>query len=678
MTPPDEMAPGPGETELVALRPGQTIGRYRIEAVLGQGDFGFIYRARDSRLGREVGIKEFLPATLAVRQGEGATVPRSNETAEEFARGRRHFLNEGRLLTGLQRAPCIVRVLDCLEANGTAYTVMELVSGPTLEDRLRGNINLSSADLDRILWPLLEGLEQVHAHGFFHGDIRPANIVLDPTGKPTLIEFGASRIGTMAAWTPSYAAPEQFASGKQGPWTDIYGLAATFYSALTGTPPPSARDRMPEDTCQPLTMLKPAGFSAGMLRGIDKGLALRVGDRPQTIAEWRSILWQTGKFGTSPSSPETSPDVEAAPPRKMRPRAAPPRAVPPAEAASPREAPSRQAPLREMPSREAPPEAPPRTAKAANADTPPPRRSRALWIGLATASVLALGGATYFLFAIPSSEPTQATATAANPEAAELVRQRAEMEAREKAEAAKRQEEEATRQRIEAEKAAIRRQVEEELQRKAEAEAEAKRRAEAADPKLAQAAETLLKLTRLDRIHVQAALTALGFDVRGADGALGPRSRQMIAAWQKSRNDPPTGFLNAAQVQALMTDGAAAIAKFDNGQKKTTDASATGSNPFDGEYAGSADVSTGDQPVALRVGDGKGSGSWKIGGCGKATFTLSIAPDGSAVLDLNGYTLQCEPMSRHYESHLESNSVQFVFSGNGDPTGGLTLTRQQN
>lgn len=644
MTPPDEIGSGARDAD-IALRPGQVVGRYRIESILSAGAVGLTYRARDMRLGREVTVKEFLPPALARREANGFAMPRTSKAADEFARGRRHFLNEGRILAALQHAPCVVRVLDCIEANETAYIVMEHLQGVTLEHRLREGNRLTQADLDRMLWPLLESLERVHARGVFHGDITPATIVLDGIGKPTLIDFGASRTPATSAFTPAYAAPEQVNGGKQGPWTDIYGLSATLYHAVVGHPPPGARDRLPEDSCQPLAVLKPGAFTPAMLEGIDKGLALRVVDRPQSIAQWRSILWRTGKYGSSNAAARQD---EAAQPEE------------------PHAASFRAPHLR--------PSAKTTRVDAAPDDTP--TRGRTRWLGLAAASALALGGLTYFFFAIPSAGPTAATAPV-NPGAAELERQRAAQE-RAASEAAARQRQDAERQRIEAEEAALRRKMEAELKRKQEAAAaEARRKAEAADPKVAQAAEAALKLTALDRQHLQAALGGLGFDTRGVDGIFGPRSRQMIAAWQKSRNDPATGFITAAQKAALLKDGASAVAAFDEKRKKAEDTAAKGDNPFDGEYVGTAAISTGDHPVSVRIVAGKGSGRWKIDGCGTATFSLSISPDGAAGLDVTGYSLQCEPLSRHYDGQIASNTIQFIFNDSGDPSGSLTLTRQE-
>jgi serine/threonine protein kinase len=321
---------------LVALKPGQIIGRYEVVSVLGQGGFGITYRAHDSQLGREVAIKEYLPAALAVRQDGTTVLPRSTAVVDDFAWGRERFVAEGRTLASLQNAPAIVRVFDFLEANGTAYIVMQLVEGETLKGCLKRSGPLKPSNVDRIIWPLLDGLEQVHNAGFLHRDIKPANILLDAAGNPTLIDFGASRAAIAgrstvltAIFTPGYAAPEQMASAKQGPWTDIYGLSATLYHAITGKIPPNAVNRMLNDAYEPLGHLNLPGFPPGLLAGIDTGFAARATDRPQTIAGWRAILGQTAApaaeatiaIGRAPAvaaSPQALPPVQAASPAKNK------------------------------------------------------------------------------------------------------------------------------------------------------------------------------------------------------------------------------------------------------------------------------------------------------------------------------------------------------------------------
>jgi hypothetical protein len=176
---------------------------------------------------------------------------------------------------------------------------------------------------------LLDGLDAVHKTCFLHRDVKPANIILDANNNPTLIDFGASRssmanrtAAMTAIFTPRYAAAEQLTSDKQGPWTDIYGLSATLYHAITGKPPPSSLERALNDAYEPLAKLSPEGYAPGVLQGIDVGLTVRAKDRPQSIAEWRDTLSSTGEQ----VSDET---VFERPKPRPKPKPAPPPVLPP-------------------------------------------------------------------------------------------------------------------------------------------------------------------------------------------------------------------------------------------------------------------------------------------------------------------------------------------------------------
>jgi len=362
---------------------------------------------------------------------------------------------------------------------------------------------------------LLDGLEQVHNAGFLHRDIKPANMLLDAEGNPTLIDFGASRaamagrsVAMTAIFTPGYAAAEQMTSARQGPWTDIYGLSATLYHAITGAAPPSAFDRMLEDAYEPLAKLMPAGFAPGLLIGIDAGLAIRATDRPQTIAGWRPLLSQAGGSDAQATVALSRPTPAAAKP-------------------------------------------PVSTAKPA----PPAKRGIGLWLGISAAVLLLAGGGYYF--ATKSSAPTvvadpdhKAAEQKAEQERQELAKLRADAAAREKAD----------------QEAALRRQVEEETRKKLEAELAEKKRLEDEARRQAEGAETNLRLLPPERQRVQAALTALGFDTGGIDGVFNPRTREMITSWQRAKNYPATGFLTGIQHQAL------ALAKYDEDQRKLEEA----------------------------------------------------------------------------------------------------------
>jgi serine/threonine protein kinase len=431
-----------------ALQPGQMIGRYEIVSVLGQGGFGITYRARDVQLGREVAVKEYLPSALATRQDGITVLPRTTKMADDFGWGRDRFVTEGRTLASLHRATAIVHVFDYLEANGTAYIVMELLGGETLEDRIHKNGKLSPEEVDRIVWPLLDGLEQVHSAGFLHRDIKPANILLDAAGNPTLIDFGASRAAMAgrstaltAIFTPGYAAAEQMTSAKQGPWTDIYGLSATLYHAIAGKTPPSAFDRMLSDTYEPLSQLKPTGFALGVLAGIDAGLAVVASDRPQSIAGWRPILG----MAEAPAADATMVMGKAVPEARHV------STLPPASASG--------------------------------------SSSRAgLWIAIGVVVLALLGGGGYYAIASRGPDPEMVRARQAADEAEarrlkteeEFAKLRAENEQRLKAEEDRKKAEEiaAARERQAAAEAAAKKQFEDETRRKVESELAVQKKAE--------------------------------------------------------------------------------------------------------------------------------------------------------------------------------------------------------
>ena len=550
-----------GPVDFVALAAGRTIGRYKVVAVLGQGGFGITYRALDDQLGREVAIKEYLPAALAVRQDGTTVLPRSTSAADDFTWGRERFVAEGRTLANLQDAPGIVRVFDYLESNGTAYIVMQLLQGETLESRLARSGPLSPDEIGWILWPLLDGLEQVHSAGFLHRDIKPANILLDAKGNPTLIDFGAARAAMAghsaaltAIFTPGYAAAEQMSSAKQGPWTDIYGLSATLYHAITGERPPSAFDRMLDDTCELLTKKALPGFGRGLLVGLDLGLSVRASDRPQNIAGWRPILSEAVAVGgIAPLAMGRT--ASPAPATTMMP------AVPgPTLAPAPTLAPG-----------------PPSVA------APPVKRRGGLWISVLAVLLLAIGGGSYFYM---QNEQARVSKQAAVDKAAqdaqlaaeaqrlkdeeELAKLRAEAVARDKAqqEAARRRRiEEETRLKVEAELAARQRE-QDAARQKAEADAAAARQATDGDKKAAEVAESGLRFTQLDRQRIQVGLTALGFDTASTNGSFSVRTRDQIAAWQKSHNYPSTGYLNGVENQALLREAAPAVSRFDDEQKR--------------------------------------------------------------------------------------------------------------
>jgi serine/threonine protein kinase len=281
-----------------ALPADSPLGDYRVKRVLGHGGFGITYLAFDLSLHKEVAIKEYLPAEVALRRGGGVVGARSRGTEEDFRWGLERFVDEARTLARF-RHPNLVPVLRFFELNGTAYMVMEYERGESFAEHLRLRAQPYGEDeLRRVLEPLLDGLQVVHDAGFLHRDIKPANIILKDANVPVLIDFGAARqaLGGRSRTltnivTPRYAPIEQYSlDQRQGPWSDIYGLAAVAHTALVGEPPPDAVSRVPQDGFHRLAQRGVPGCSTGFLAAIDWGLEVFAADRPQTIGEWRDAL----------------------------------------------------------------------------------------------------------------------------------------------------------------------------------------------------------------------------------------------------------------------------------------------------------------------------------------------------------------------------------------------------
>lgn len=293
----------PAAVELATpLPPGTVLHEFRIERVIGEGGFGIVYLARDLQLERTVALKEYMPSSLATRQTGFGVGVRSERHRETFELGLRSFVNEAKLLASFDH-PSLVKVYRFWEQNGTAFMVMPYYEGPTLKAWLKQQPQPPGEDwLKRLLHPLLDALELIHADRCYHRDIAPDNILLlGAMQRPLLLDFGAARrvIGdaTQALTTilkPGYAPIEQYAevpSMKQGAWTDVYALCAVLYAALTGRPPAPAVGRMMKDEMVPIAQLAAGRYSPEFLRAIDEGLALRPEQRPQGIAALRERLF---------------------------------------------------------------------------------------------------------------------------------------------------------------------------------------------------------------------------------------------------------------------------------------------------------------------------------------------------------------------------------------------------
>lgn len=289
---------------------GKTLqgGKYTLEQELGRGGFGITFKATHHYLGQPVVIKTL---NDSVRQH-----PR-------FAEFESKFQDEARRLA-LCVHPNIVRVSDFFIEDLRPYMVMDYIPGKTLGDIVWTGKLLSETLALHYIRQIGAALKVVHQKGLLHRDIKPQNIMLrEGTTDVVLIDFGIAREFTPGATqthtnmvSEGYAPLEQYLpQGKFTPATDVYGLAATLYSLVTGQVPIQAllRDRYPLP--EPRT-LQPQ-LSVACNQGILRGMALDIRYRPSTIDDWLSLLPNTE---TAPPltpqgsySPNTGPTVAVIP-----------------------------------------------------------------------------------------------------------------------------------------------------------------------------------------------------------------------------------------------------------------------------------------------------------------------------------------------------------------------------
>ena len=276
------------------MHPGESIGPYVIQNLLGAGGMGEVYRARDERLGREVALKRLTDASL------------TSDVA------RRRVLQEASAAAGLSHSN-IATIFDVLDTADGPTIVMEYVPGESLAWHVaRGPIPVTRA-LD-IAGQVCDGLIEAHAHGIIHRDLKPANIQITPEGKVKILDFGIARstAGSQAPpsaltvtappteagrffGTPGYMAPEQLAGERADARTDVYALGVVLYEMLTGCRPYSSADLLGtamatlKGGATPVSALVPT-VPPEVSALVERAMPVRPADRIQTAAQFAREL----------------------------------------------------------------------------------------------------------------------------------------------------------------------------------------------------------------------------------------------------------------------------------------------------------------------------------------------------------------------------------------------------
>ena len=212
----------PSEPRTASQILGLTLNeRYRILEPISAGAMGAVYRAHDLEADIDVALKQ-------------STSPQHDQ----------RFEAEARLMSSL-RHPRVVRIVDHFSAKSGQYLVMDLVRGKDLGGLIkqRGNPGLPVDQSIELVRQACEALQYVHDQQIVHRDVKPQNLILSEAGI-TLVDFGIARAldeaedqGTVGIGTPRFMAPEVFAGGRVSPRTDVFGVAATLWTLITGRPP---------------------------------------------------------------------------------------------------------------------------------------------------------------------------------------------------------------------------------------------------------------------------------------------------------------------------------------------------------------------------------------------------------------------------------------------------------
>ncbi len=298
----------------------KTLGRYKVLGELGRGAMGAVYRAQDPMIDREVAIKTLLP----------------NLPEEVMTEVRERFIREARS-AGRLNHPNIVTIYDVGEQDGMAYMAMELLQGHSLQQILRHPQRLAFNTVARIIAQVADALDHAHHARIVHRDVKPANIMIDNTGRAKLTDFGVAYVASStmtqtgtALGSPRYMSPEQVLGQPVDGRSDIFSLGVVLYEALTRRTP----FEEPQDTTVFALMNRIAGsphaplrkvdpqIPAAFERIVDRALAKKPAERYQHAAEMAADLRQiTGEpsVAATPRAPDYEKTVALRPQPGPRP-----------------------------------------------------------------------------------------------------------------------------------------------------------------------------------------------------------------------------------------------------------------------------------------------------------------------------------------------------------------------
>lgn len=303
-TPEPAAKPDREKTRRFPIRSGETIDNYLVEGVIGGGGFSIVYRAFDAAMGESVVLKEYFPNLLAIRGDDNEIQPITPNKKSAFDVGMQQFFAEAHALSKVSH-PNVINIINVFRSNNTAYMVSRLQPGKDL----RWMIKRCQGDLDqgfiqKVMPPIISGVDALHQNGILHLDIKPANVLLRTHGGPLLLDFGAAktmsrqeRFSSFQTLTPGFAPPEQHHKKELGPGSDIYAIGATIYACVTGRPPPTSLKREQKERELKLKGAE-KNVSTSVIEALKWALELDITKRPHNVREFANLLMEDSEWGS--------------------------------------------------------------------------------------------------------------------------------------------------------------------------------------------------------------------------------------------------------------------------------------------------------------------------------------------------------------------------------------------
>lgn len=291
--------------------------RYVVGKLIGYCGESALYIGFDTELKKRVTVREYMPDTLCARERDQDTVTVKPDKLPLYKTYLAEFIELHSTLMRSSNLHCVQTVLDVFNENNTAYAVMDYIGGISLKAYLAncGEV-LSWEQVKELFPPILTALGMLHSLGIIHRGISPSTIFVSEKNELKLIGFSISAARTSDSDIGyevfgGYAPPEQYSSARRnGGWTDVYGISALLYRCLTGITPPTAAERLMDDSLvEPLLINR--NIPKNVSDVIVKGMALEAENRISTVNEFVDRLFEQPVPAADSSAEIPIPDIKA-------------------------------------------------------------------------------------------------------------------------------------------------------------------------------------------------------------------------------------------------------------------------------------------------------------------------------------------------------------------------------